>query len=471
MPWEETTSEIRHRIREPKLFDEDTFRRITIQKEPPIYAIIGKLLDGDDSMVIQALRFPKEKFTLEDAKAWVASHENIKEATDSTDIQIPITKWRDTEVSSSGIFIPLRRGSIFDASSFQVKPLITEQPTVFIILGKISNYPIEVLERYSLFFPFTSGWNLERAQEWCNKNSNFLESQTSSGMELSEACTLPTDVYIDEENRRIKNVAIIRPRSRNGYTYSEDALREAIPLFESSRIYIDHPTTNTVRSYKDLVGKLTNVRECKDSSGFVLRGDLNCLSEQKKLFEIAKGMPEIIGLSANVVGLRESTKAGDVITKIVKVVSVDIVTTPATTNSLFESEVISMDWKTITLAQLQEARPDLVEACTISLKEDNRKLNLELDSYREEESKRKRNVFIDVCLQEANLKRSDCSSIFLQQLQEATSDLVIKQLIQDRATLASKIQKPESREMKPLQEHVNPTNTNRKQELIQAIKG
>jgi len=35
MPWEETENEIRHRVRDPGLFDANSFRRITMKKDVP----------------------------------------------------------------------------------------------------------------------------------------------------------------------------------------------------------------------------------------------------------------------------------------------------------------------------------------------------------------------------------------------------------------------------------------------------
>ncbi len=76
MPWEETENEIRHRLRDPSDFEEKSFRRITIKQDrPQVFAIVGKLKNGDSKMVAQALRFPKDQgWTIEKAKAWFKEH-------------------------------------------------------------------------------------------------------------------------------------------------------------------------------------------------------------------------------------------------------------------------------------------------------------------------------------------------------------------------------------------------------------
>lgn len=72
--WEETTNEIRFRVRNPALFKK--FRRIVIKSDKPrVFAIYGQLKKGDNKWAIQALRFPKsDGWTMSDAKEWVKEH-------------------------------------------------------------------------------------------------------------------------------------------------------------------------------------------------------------------------------------------------------------------------------------------------------------------------------------------------------------------------------------------------------------
>jgi len=61
------------RVREPEEFINDSFRRKNI--EDGIDIIIGKLKDGDGSMVVQSYRFDASKFTVAQAKKWLKDHE------------------------------------------------------------------------------------------------------------------------------------------------------------------------------------------------------------------------------------------------------------------------------------------------------------------------------------------------------------------------------------------------------------
>jgi len=75
MPWEQTATEIRHRVRDPNDFQTDSFRTITLKADKPrVIAVIGKL-KGETKTTVQALRFPKaDGWTISKAKEWVRDH-------------------------------------------------------------------------------------------------------------------------------------------------------------------------------------------------------------------------------------------------------------------------------------------------------------------------------------------------------------------------------------------------------------
>lgn len=85
--WEQKGEEIWHRIRDPKDFRPDTMRSKDMPGIKGVRMILGKLKpenvakDGDpDAMVLQALRFDKETWTVEKAKEWIGKHPNIRKA-------------------------------------------------------------------------------------------------------------------------------------------------------------------------------------------------------------------------------------------------------------------------------------------------------------------------------------------------------------------------------------------------------
>ena len=61
------------RVRDPKDFDKDSFRRKNV--EDGIDIIIGKLIDGDDKMITQAYRFASDEYTATQAKKWLDDHD------------------------------------------------------------------------------------------------------------------------------------------------------------------------------------------------------------------------------------------------------------------------------------------------------------------------------------------------------------------------------------------------------------
>jgi adenine-specific DNA-methyltransferase len=86
--WEETENEIRYRVRDPKQFEPDSFRRKTLEGVDGVSIIIGRLKkefvpEGGNarSMVLQAYRFARKTeknpdgWTMEKAKEWIKEHE------------------------------------------------------------------------------------------------------------------------------------------------------------------------------------------------------------------------------------------------------------------------------------------------------------------------------------------------------------------------------------------------------------
>ena len=75
---EEAENEIRYRVKEPELFDPDSFITKAIKEDKPrVSAIFGKLKEGEDTsaMVLQSFRFPKEDgWTMESAGKWAEEH-------------------------------------------------------------------------------------------------------------------------------------------------------------------------------------------------------------------------------------------------------------------------------------------------------------------------------------------------------------------------------------------------------------
>ncbi len=171
----------------------------------------------------------------------------------------------------------------------------------------------------------------------------FTESVDNAGRKLA----------VDSENGVIRGVKIIGLKSLNGREYLQEAINKALPLYEGSKVNIDHITDPKARRpYKDRFGYLENVKPDTQDGGAV--GDLkfnpkHALAEQ--VIWDATHRPENFGLSHNVEGTSVTRDGKTIVDQINKVHSVDLVADPATTKSLFESE--NMPAKT--LKQLAES--------------------------------------------------------------------------------------------------------------------
>jgi len=77
--WDETNTSFRYRVRNPDLFVDGSFRTVPIKRDKPrVNAVMGKLKEDQQKMVIQSLIFPKEdEWTMEKAKRWLSEHGDL----------------------------------------------------------------------------------------------------------------------------------------------------------------------------------------------------------------------------------------------------------------------------------------------------------------------------------------------------------------------------------------------------------
>jgi hypothetical protein len=180
------------------------------------------------------------------------------------------------------------------------------------------------------------------------------------------------DIKVDAEAGVIRGVKILGRESGNRGAggkpreYSRQAIRQAVKLYEGLPVHYDHPdrkTPGVERSVRDRVGWLSNVRESQDGD---IIGDMNYLKSDPssgKLTEAAERRPELFGLSHNARGAEVVRGGKSIVESIDLVRSVDIVTRPATTSSLFESE----DMENQTLKSLVESLDEKAEGRALLL--------------------------------------------------------------------------------------------------------
>ena len=147
---------------------------------------------------------------------------------------------------------------------------------------------------------------------------------------------------IDKENGVVSGVKILGVKSRNNRVYPLETLRDAAPLYENAKVNVNHPDGSPTesRKYQDRVGSIKNVT--LQESG--LYGDFHFnpkhpLAEQM-LWDAEKA-PENFGFSHNVEAIVRLENGAQVVDKIVRVRSVDLVADPATTSGLFESQTLT----------------------------------------------------------------------------------------------------------------------------------
>lgn len=143
---------------------------------------------------------------------------------------------------------------------------------------------------------------------------------------------------IDKDAGIIYGVRVIGTTSRNRRDYPADVLKANQGKYEESRVYIDHKRKAGERSIRDKWGQLESIRVGADGG---LEADLHynrfhLMTPQ--LIEDAERFPKSFGLSHTASGDEEKRGGRNVVTSIDEVFSVDLVSTPATTNGLFESE-------------------------------------------------------------------------------------------------------------------------------------
>lgn len=142
---------------------------------------------------------------------------------------------------------------------------------------------------------------------------------------------------IDENAGVIRGVKILGRKSANGREYTREAVRAAVGKYEGRSVYTDHRTdANNPRSVRDKFGWFENV---KPDANDELFGDFHYLKSHAMAaptLEAARRRPDLFGFSHDAVGRAKPGSNDTIIESIDEVNSVDLVSDPATVNSLFE---------------------------------------------------------------------------------------------------------------------------------------
>jgi AcrR family transcriptional regulator len=263
----------------------------------------------------------------------------------------------------------------------------------------------------------------------------------------------------DRQRGIIRGVKILGVRSQNGRTYLAEAIGEAVPLYEGAKVNVNHSQAGPAgpRDYQDRIGVICNVTAREEEGLF---GDFH-FNPKHVLAELllwdAENAPQNVGFSHNVQA--RTSRQGDtvVVEAITSVQSVDLVADPATTRGLFESTEAGHDphesssnqsdaplLPTLTVEQLCEARPDLIEALLDEPQKRIEQLLEEVEQLRSAEKTREKREVLRRLLAEYELPCDDgadrwqrrvVSEAFLETLMQAEDETAMRQLIRERVEL------------------------------------
>lgn len=147
---------------------------------------------------------------------------------------------------------------------------------------------------------------------------------------------------VDTESMVIGGVKILGSESRNGRTYTEAAMNDAVGLYEGVRVNIDHPEKARMsRNFAESFGVIKSSRRERQGETPGVYGDLHYIKSHplaEMVVEKATRFPESFGLSHNAEGETKRRGGKVFVESLIAVESVDIVDRPATNSGLFESE-------------------------------------------------------------------------------------------------------------------------------------
>ncbi len=148
-----------------------------------------------------------------------------------------------------------------------------------------------------------------------------------------------TNLSVDRQAGVIRGVRILGPNSKNRRLYTEAAIAKGRELYEGRPVNANHPSRSapdSPRQIQDRIGWLKNVVIA--DGGY--NGDLNVLNAHPftpAILEAAERNPRLFGLSHNVEARTRRENGTTFVEEILSVQSVDLVSDPATTKSLFEA--------------------------------------------------------------------------------------------------------------------------------------
>jgi hypothetical protein len=202
--------------------------------------------------------------------------------------------------------------------------------------------------------PVVEGRQVAKGNGICR--SDFTKGRIIIMTKLFEI-TQSRELRVDREAGVIRGVRILGPISANGRRYLPEAVSGAATMYEGRVVNLNHPCRDDPmgdRSINDRFGWLENVQVVDGG----LSGDLLYLKshpQAEAIAEAAERNPRLFGLSHNAEGKTSRKNGTTIVEEITSVRSVDIVSDPASTKSLFESQTREDQTMTKTIKQICES--------------------------------------------------------------------------------------------------------------------
>ena len=226
---------------------------------------------------------------------------------------------------------------------------------------------------------------------------------------------------IDTQARLVLNVALTGPDSRNGYHYSETALREAVPLYDQKPVFLDHAPDRLKprdRSTRDLVGNIVNPR-FEDGR---VRGDIRVLETESGRTFLALANTNLPGVGMSHVVIAQRSTDGSTVESIRDVVCVDAVINPATTQTFRESQDTSLSSEA---THLEDELQFTQREC--------QQLREQLTTLQSRALLAEQKCEVQKLIAEFQLPTAALTPVFVQQLEQAPTTDLRRELLRDRA--------------------------------------
>lgn len=152
--------------------------------------------------------------------------------------------------------------------------------------------------------------------------------------------TFGAPARVDRAGGVIHGVKVLGRESKNGRSYSDQAMADAARLTEGVKVHVNHPERDKPsreRGIGEMFGQLKNVVIKGDGN----YADLHYLKNHplaEAVVERAERFPATFGLSQNADGKVRMKNNKQFVESVVELRSVDLVDTPATTAGLYESQ-------------------------------------------------------------------------------------------------------------------------------------